>query len=83
MKHFSVLNSLFIFKRVLYQLELFPHRLGCQLRFDEERLIVAKDANRQNEDTYHIYDPRNPLNKRRRGEGVEQEGSSKKKGRQA
>lgn len=55
--------------------------LGCQLRFDEERLIVAKDANRQNEDTYHIYDPRNPLNKRRRGEGVEQEG--KKKGRQA
>ncbi|KAL5487280.1 hypothetical protein EMCRGX_G019863 [Ephydatia muelleri] len=57
--------------------------LGCQLRFDEERLIVAKDANRQNEDTYHIYDPRNPLNKRRRGEGVEQEGSSKKKGRQA
>ena len=44
---------------------------------------MAKDANTQNEDTYHIYDPRNPLNKRRRGEGVEPEAGKKKKGRQA
>ena len=44
-------------------------RLVGQLSFEEERLILAKDANIKNEDTYDIYDPRNPLNKRRRGEG--------------
>ena len=32
--------------------------------------MVAKDANVQNEDTFDIYDPRNPINKRRRDEGV-------------
>lgn len=44
------------------------YRLKHKLEFTEERLVVAKDANIQNEDTFDIYDPRNPLNKRRRGE---------------
>ena len=30
--------------------------------------MVAKDASVQNEDTFDIYDPRNPINKRRRME---------------
>ena len=37
--------------------------------------MVAKDANVQNEDTFDIYDPRNPLNKRRREEGKPQQRS--------
>ena len=44
-------------------------RLKHRLTFEsEEKLVLAKDANIQNEDTFDIYDPRNPLNKRRRGE---------------
>ncbi|CAG2101793.1 unnamed protein product, partial [Medioppia subpectinata] len=44
------------------------HRLTCQK--DENKL--AKDANLRNEeDWYDIYDPRNPINKRRREEGLE------------
>ena len=31
-------------------------------------MVVAKDASIQNEDTFDIYDPRNPINKRRREE---------------
>ena len=36
------------------------------LQFENDDPILAKDANVQNTDTYDIYDPRNPLNKRRR-----------------
>ncbi|XP_047661116.1 spliceosome-associated protein CWC27 homolog [Tachysurus fulvidraco] len=36
------------------------------LQFDEQTKKV-KDANMQDEDTFEIYDPRNPVNKRRRG----------------
>ena len=44
-------------------------RLTHRLSFEtEEKIVRAKDANIQNEDTFDIYDPRNPLNKRRRGE---------------
>ena len=48
-------------------------RLHHQITFkhDEDKVVLAKDANLQGEDTYDIYDPRNPLNKRRRGEGAE------------
>ena len=46
-------------------------RLKHRLEFaDEKTVMVAKDANIQNEDTFDIYDPRNPINKRRRDEGV-------------
>lgn len=37
------------------------------LHFDEQTRKV-KDANMQDEDTFEIYDPRNPVNKRRREE---------------
>ena len=52
------------------------HQMHCQ---KEEELVLAKDANLRNEeDWYDIYDPRNPINKRRREEGVVKE---TKKGR--
>ena len=41
-------------------------RLGHHLEFFEEGPVVAKDANVQNADWYDIYDPRNPITKRRR-----------------
>lgn len=45
------------------------HQMHCQ---KEEEQILAKDANLRNEeDWYDIYDPRNPINKRRREEGLE------------
>ena len=48
-------------------------RLKHKLEFADEKVVaVAKDANVQNEDTFDIYDPRNPINKRRREEGVEE-----------
>ncbi len=46
-------------------------------------MVLAKDANMQNEDTFDIYDPRNPLNKRRRGEGEGTGKSSSRGGRGA
>ena len=54
---------------VNYGLLCICYRLKHRLTFEsEEKLVLAKDANVQNEDTFDIYDPRNPLNKRRRGE---------------
>ncbi|XP_072310459.1 spliceosome-associated protein CWC27 homolog [Eucyclogobius newberryi] len=41
--------------------------LGHVLQFDEQTRKV-KDATMQDEDTFEIYDPRNPVNKRRREE---------------
>lgn len=34
----------------------------------EDRSRKVKDASMQDEDTFEIYDPRNPVNKRRREE---------------
>ncbi|KAG8456561.1 hypothetical protein GDO86_002371 [Hymenochirus boettgeri] len=42
-------------------------RMSHVLQFDEKTAKV-KDANMQDEDTFEIYDPRNPVNKRRREE---------------
>jgi len=42
-------------------------RMAHVLQFDEQTRKV-KDANMQDEDTFEIYDPRNPVNKRRREE---------------
>ncbi|XP_056874498.1 spliceosome-associated protein CWC27 homolog [Takifugu flavidus] len=41
--------------------------MGHVLQFDEQSRKV-KDANMHDEDTFEIYDPRNPVNKRRREE---------------
>lgn len=40
------------------------HVLHCE----EKAPVLAKDASTKNDDWFEIYDPRNPLNKRRRGE---------------
>ncbi len=41
--------------------------------------MKAKDASIQNEDTFDIYDPRNPLTKRRREESKREEGRGKRR----
>merc|ERR1719154_1076241 len=38
------------------------------LRFDANDPVLAKDASTKDDDWFDIYDPRNPLNKRRRDE---------------
>ncbi|CAH0550080.1 unnamed protein product [Brassicogethes aeneus] len=42
--------------------------LSHKLHFKDDDPILAKDANTKDDDWFEIYDPRNPLNKRRRGE---------------
>lgn len=42
------------------------HRMQCT---GDDEIVLARDANiRNEEDWYDIYDPRNPINKRRRNE---------------
>lgn len=45
-------------------------RLGKSLHSEKEDITLAKDANRKTDDWFEIFDPRNPLNKRRRGENT-------------
>ena len=45
----------------------------------EEHDIKVKDANIRDEDTYEIFDPRNPINKRRREESKRKQHEKKKK----
>jgi peptidyl-prolyl cis-trans isomerase SDCCAG10 len=53
------------------------HELICQ---KEDDPVLAKDANMRNEeDWFDIYDPRNPINKRRREEGLVKEDKLKKR----
>lgn len=53
------------------------HEFRCQK--EEDGPILAKDANLRNEgDWYDIYDPRNPINKRRRAEAELIGGEGKK-----
>ena len=68
---FLSLFSLSLLPPTLLHLLLFlPLRLNQTLQFrTEDKVVMAKDANKQDEDTYDIHDPRNPLNKRRREEG--------------
>lgn len=40
--------------------------LGHELHFEEKVPVLAKDAATKEDDWYDVYDPRNPLNKRRR-----------------
>lgn len=48
------------------------------LRCEEKAPVLAKDASTKNDDWFEIYDPRNPLNKRRRGESTNSSKDSKK-----
>lgn len=44
----------------------FKHKMQCT---GEDEIVLARDANIRNEEEwYDLSDPRNPLNKRRRGE---------------
>lgn len=47
--------------------------LAHTLRFDETSDVLAKDASTKKDDWYDVYDPRNPLNKRKRGERTDYE----------
>lgn len=38
------------------------------LRCKEQGEVLAKDASSKNDDWHDLYDPRNPLNKRKRGD---------------
>lgn len=42
--------------------------LSHTLRFESKGAILAKDASTKKDDWHDIYDPRNPLNKRKRGD---------------
>lgn len=42
--------------------------LGHTLRFEEKAPVLAKDASTKKDDWYDAFDPRNPLNKRKRGD---------------
>lgn len=44
------------------------HWLSHKLEFNEQGAVLAKDAATKEDDWYDVYDPRNPLNKRRRGD---------------
>ena len=43
---------------------LLTHKIQCE----DKTPVLAKDANLKDDDWFEIYDPRNPINKRRRGE---------------
>ncbi|CAG0921593.1 unnamed protein product [Notodromas monacha] len=53
--------------------------LNHRLKFDMETPILAKDANTKGDDWYEVFDPRNPINKRRRNEDSSENRSSKSK----
>lgn len=42
--------------------------MAHKLKFDENAAVLARDANTKGDDWYEVFDPRNPLNKRRREE---------------
>ncbi|KAI4500489.1 hypothetical protein M0802_004451 [Mischocyttarus mexicanus] len=48
------------------------------LRCEEKVPVLAKDASTKDDDWFEIYDPRNPLNKRRRGESSNSSRDGKK-----
>ncbi|XP_067643740.1 spliceosome-associated protein CWC27 homolog [Eurosta solidaginis] len=54
--------------------------LAHTLKFEEPVPVLAKDASTKSDDWYDAYDPRNPLNKRKRGEGSKALGGSSRDG---
>lgn len=54
--------------------------LHHKLDFSEsQEAVLAKDASKKADDWYDIYDPRNPLNKRKRGEQAKHDDSKRRK----
>lgn len=53
--------------------------LSHKLEFYDHGAVLAKDATTKEDDWYDVYDPRNPLNKRRRGDSGHHAGKSIKK----
>ncbi|KAM7356547.1 spliceosome-associated protein CWC27 homolog [Cochliomyia hominivorax] len=51
------------------------------LRFQDETPILAKDASTKGDDWYDVYDPRNPLNKRKRKENSRSRSNNSKRSR--
>ncbi|XP_013177413.1 PREDICTED: peptidyl-prolyl cis-trans isomerase CWC27 homolog isoform X2 [Papilio xuthus] len=43
-----------------------PDWMGHTLRFEDKGAVLAKDASTKDDDWFDIYDPRNPINKRKR-----------------
>ncbi|XP_013136773.1 PREDICTED: peptidyl-prolyl cis-trans isomerase CWC27 homolog isoform X2 [Papilio polytes] len=43
-----------------------PDWMGHTLRFEDKGAVLAKDASTKGDDWFDIYDPRNPINKRKR-----------------
>lgn len=58
-------------------------RATHSLRFEDHGPVLAKDANMEGADTFDIFDPRNPMNKRRREESKRKSsrGDRERKGR--
>ncbi|GAB0091679.1 CWC27 [Sergentomyia squamirostris] len=52
--------------------------LSHELHFEDKLPVLAKDAATKEDDWYDVYDPRNPLNKRRRGDKGSSDRKSKK-----
>lgn len=50
--------------------------MSHQLKFESHE-AKAKDANIRDEDTFDIYDPRNPINERRRKSSKQKKGQVK------
>lgn len=53
--------------------------LGHELHFECNNPVLAKDAATKEDDWYDVYDPRNPLNKRRREASKKSGNSSSRK----
>lgn len=53
--------------------------LAHTLNFNSNSPVLAKDASTKGDDWYDVYDPRNPLNKRKRGAESHSKSSSKSK----
>ena len=48
------------------------------MKSENEENVLAKDANTKDDDWFDIYDPRNPVNKRRRGEDPKKDKRNKR-----
>lgn len=53
--------------------------LAHSLNFNNNAPVLAKDASTKGDDWYDAYDPRNPLNKRKRGATDSSKSTSKSK----
>ncbi|KAJ2938191.1 hypothetical protein O0L34_g18530 [Tuta absoluta] len=52
--------------------------LGHTLKFEDKGAVLAKDASTKGDDWFDIYDPRNPINKRKREMAENNKGNKKK-----